>query len=231
MAMISAIILAAGRSERMGRPKPLVEIGARPMLARTLESVRRSRVDQVVLVLGHEAERVQKAIPHGGVAVVVNPEWEAGMSTSLRAGVRAVMPSAAAFLVVLGDTPFVSPKTIDILLKRWRGGGPRILIPTYLRVRGNPVLLSRSLTPELEALTGDVGARALFEGHAGDILEVPVEDAGVLLDIDAPEQVEAIQKGFKAGRPLPAIVAELVAQGLAQTPPPSPEPPPPGGTL
>lgn len=189
------------------------------MLARSLEAVRRSHVNQIILVLGHEAERVQKEAPHGGTTVVVNPDWEAGMSTSLRAGIRATNPSATAFLIVLGDEPFVSPKTIDALLKRPRSGGPRIHIPTYRGVRGNPVLLDRSLAPELEGLRGDVGARAIFEAHAGDILEVPVDDPGILFDVDAPEQVEALHKGIESGRPIPAIVADLVAQALAQTTP------------
>ncbi len=218
-AFVSAIVLAAGRSERMGRPKPLVDIAGRPMLARSLEAVRRSHVDQILLVLGHEAERVQKEAPHGGTTVVVNVDWEGGMSTSLRAGIRAANPSATAFLIVLGDEPFVSPKTIDALLKRPRSGGPRIHIPTYRGVRGNPVLLHRSLAPELEGLTGDVGARAIFEAHAGDILEVPVDDPGVLFDIDSPGQVEALQRGIDAGQPLPAIVADLVAQALTQKAP------------
>lgn len=215
MAAVSAIVLAAGRSSRMGRPKALLPIGGEPMIARTLAAVSRSHVDEVVLVLGHEAEAVRRALPPGGMTVVVNPEWEAGISASIRAGIRAAKPTTTAYLIVLGDVPFVSPATINGLLRRWEGGRPTTIhVPTYRGARGNPVLLARSLAAELEALTGDVGARAIFDRHVGDLREVPVDDAAILLDVDTPEDLAAIEEGFASGREPTAVVAGLVGERL-----------------
>ncbi len=209
--MISAIVLAAGRSTRMGRPKPIVRIGERPLLAHTLSSLRRSRAGQVVVVLGYEAELVRREVPLVGTTVVLNPDYETGMSTSIQTGIRAADPSADGFLIVLADQPFVSSTTIDSLLDRWTPTGPKILIPTYHGVRGNPVLLDQSLSSEVQTLSGDIGCRAIFDDHPDETVEVPVEDPGILFDLDTPELLEALQKELQKGRPLDTAVADLVS--------------------
>ena len=114
--MISAIVLAAGMSSRMGQPKPVLRIAGQPLLERVVATVRRSRVDEIVVVLGHEADRVRREVALDGATVVVNEAYAEGMSSSIRAGLRAVDPRAQGYVVVLGDQPFVSSSTLDALI-------------------------------------------------------------------------------------------------------------------
>ncbi|HLB67801.1 MAG TPA: NTP transferase domain-containing protein [Thermoplasmata archaeon] len=210
--MISAIVLAAGTSSRMGQPKVLVRIDGRPVLDRVLGALRASRVKQILVVLGPQASRVRREVPLDGATVVVNPHYAKGMSTSLRAGIASLDPRAEAFLVVLADQPFVSPTTMDALIARREESGAKILIPTFGGARGNPVLVDRSLSEEVEAISGDQGCRAIFGDHTDEILEVPVGDPGVLLDLDTPEQLKRIEQAIERGESPASWVAELVPQ-------------------
>jgi molybdenum cofactor cytidylyltransferase len=204
--MISAIVLAAGGSVRMGTPKPLVPINGRALLDYVLQAVRSSQVDDVVVVLGHEADRVRRAVSLDGARAIVNDAYGEGMSTSIRAGVRAADPESDAFLIVLGDQPFVASKTLDDLIAGRQKSRAKILIPTYQGHRGNPVLLDRSLSSEMQDITGDQGCRALFDRHLDGILEVPVDDPGILVDLDTLEQVSRAEEAVRAGRPIQTLV-------------------------
>jgi molybdenum cofactor cytidylyltransferase len=204
--MISAIVLAAGTSSRMGMPKPLVLLGGRPLLHHVLQTVRGSDVDDIVVVLGPNADQVRDAVALDRTRTVVNDAYEDGMSTSIRAGVRAAESKAEGLLIVLGDQPFVASKTLDELIARKDGSPAKILIPTYRGRRGNPVLLDGSLSREAESTTGDVGCRALFDRHAGEILEVPVDDPGILVDLDTPEQVALANEVLRSGRSIESMV-------------------------
>lgn len=184
---VAAIVLAAGMSRRMGSPKQLLRLGGRTLLQRVLENVRGSRVDEIVLVLGAAAEEIRKQVATGGVSVILNPDFQQGMGTSLRTGLAAVGPQAQAVLVVLADQPFVLPSTLDQLIAVHHSEKPQIVIPMYRGFRGNPVLLERSVFPELMHLAGDVGCRAIFGSHTSGILKVAVDDPGILLDIDSAE--------------------------------------------
>jgi len=210
--MISAIVLAAGTSSRMGEPKPLLRISGQPLLARTLESVQRSNVGHIIVVLGAEAGRIRREVVMAGATVVVNPDYAAGMSTSLRAGLRAAPPESRGYLIALGDQPFVLPSTIDVLIERHSVAGGKILVPTYHGRRGNPVLIDRSLAPELEAIRGDVGCRALFGPHSNDLVEVSVEDPGILLDIDTAEHLALVREAVERRDPLDSLIEKISAR-------------------
>src|SRR5206468_4302660 len=205
--MISAIVLAAGTSSRMGSPKPLLTLDGRPLLERVLETVRDAAVDDIVVVLGHEADRVRDGVSFDGAHVVVNPAYIEGMSTSLQAGVRAADPRSDGFLIVLGDQPFVQSATINTLIERRNGSQAKILIPTYGGARGNPVLLDRSLSEDVQSITGDQGCRAIFGHHTRGILEVPVDDPGILVDLDTPEQITRAEEVVRTGRSIEGLVA------------------------
>ncbi|TMA01069.1 MAG: hypothetical protein E6J97_03280, partial [Methanobacteriota archaeon] len=205
--MISAIVLAAGTSSRMGSPKPLLTLGGRPLLERVLETVRDAAVDDIVVVLGHEADRVRDGVSFDGTHTVVNPAYIEGMSTSLQAGVRAADPRSDGFLIVLGDQPFVQSATINTLIERRNGSQAKILIPTYGGARGNPVLLDRSLSEDVQSITGDQGCRAIFGHHTRGILEVPVDDPGILVDLDTPEQITRAEEVVRTGRSIESLVA------------------------
>ena len=116
------------------------------------------------------------------------------------AGIAQVSPEADAALVVLADQPFVQAGTIDRLIGVYREQNPQIVIPVYQGFRGNPVLLDRSVFPELLGLAGDIGCRAIFGSHTENIVKAPVDDIGVLLDIDTPGDFEKLQTGLRAGR-------------------------------
>jgi len=186
--VISAIVLAAGMSSRMGEPKALLPLGGEPMLARVLSTVRRSRAGETVVVLGFGADRVRKGVDLDTTTTVINPDFARGMSSSIRAALCAARPDAGGFLIVLGDQPFVSSATLDALIERHEASGAKILVPTVQGVRGNPVLVDRSLSGEMERIVGDIGCRAMFGRHGDDLVEVPVDDPGILVDIDTPEE-------------------------------------------
>jgi xanthine dehydrogenase accessory factor len=206
--MISALVLAAGTSSRMGEPKPLVRLEGEPILSRVLRSVAASRVGETVVVLGAEAPRVRSEVPFDHARVVENPAFREGMSTSLRAGVAALSPESEAFFVVLGDAPFVRASTLDALIAARGRTGAKIVLPTYEGVRGNPVLLDRSLTGEVDELTGDRGCRTLRQHHPDETVEVPVDDPGVVIDLDTPDDVRRANAALSRGESLAPLARE-----------------------
>ncbi len=172
---ISGIILAAGRSERLGRPKQLVLLGGEPVLRHVIRQALRSRLNEVIVVLGHEAERIAHAVGEMGQRTIINRDYAAGQSTSLRAGLNAIDSRASAVIVLLGDQPGVDPALIDRLIERFQATGARIVQPVYAGRPGNPVLFARSLLPELAAVTGDEGARSLIQRLRHEVALVPVD--------------------------------------------------------
>jgi molybdenum cofactor cytidylyltransferase len=201
---VAAIVLAAGMSRRMGTPKQLLLLAGETILELTLKNVRASNVNEVVLVLGHAAETVEKEISTERVKIVRNQDYQQGMGTSLRTGLAAVDDGASAALIVLADQPFVRPETINQLIACHQEANqeekPQIIIPAFNGFRGNPVLLDRSVFAELQSLTGDVGCRAIFGNHTENIRKLAVEDIGVLLDIDSQEEYEKFANA-EAGKP------------------------------
>jgi molybdenum cofactor cytidylyltransferase len=189
---VSAIVLAAGMSKRMGEPKQLLRAGENTLLETALKTVRQSHADEVILVLGFAAEEIQRSISAHDLKVVVNEGFQEGMGSSLRAGISAVDPQAQAAIIMLADQPFVLPATLDRLIERHRDARPQIVIPTYKGFRGNPVLLDRSVFREIASLKGDIGCRAIFGKHTEDIDKLPLDDPGILLDVDTREDLEKL---------------------------------------
>jgi molybdenum cofactor cytidylyltransferase len=189
---VSAIVLAAGMSRRMGMLKQLLVLDGQPLLACTLENVRKSQVDQIVVVLGFGVDEIKKHVSLDGVELVFNPEYEQGMGTSLRTGLARLNPSTRAALIVLADQPFVRHETLNELIEYHRTAEAKIVIPTFRGFRGNPVLLDRAIFPELRGLSGDVGCRAIFGSHTEGIRKLAVNDPGILLDIDSQEDFEKL---------------------------------------
>jgi molybdenum cofactor cytidylyltransferase len=191
---IGAIVLAAGKSTRMGEPKQLLRLEGKALLEHTLGNVRAARIDDVVLVLGFGAEAIRQQPAVEGVKIVVNEAYQRGMASSLSAGLAALEPHTNAAFIVLADQPFVRPATLDQLIEQYQRSGAQIVIPIYHGFRGNPVLLDRSVFPEVMALSGDIGCRAIFGDHLGGIVKVAVDDIGILLDIDSKEDLAKLQR-------------------------------------
>jgi len=199
IAQVSAVILAAGTSTRMGRAKQLLPLGGTTVLARTLDNVRSAGLVEMVLVLGASAESIRRQLPQAllqGVKIIVNHAYGQGMASSLREGLSAVDPQAAAALIILGDQPFLQPLTLRQIIDEYHASRAQIVIPLYQGKRGNPVLLDRSVFSEVMALEGDVGCRAIFSNHLEGISKVEVEDMGVLLDMDDPADYERLKRQF-----------------------------------
>ena len=206
---VGAIILAAGRSTRMGEAKQLLRLGENSVLGKTLENVRTAGVDEIVLVLGFSAETIRQQLPISvidGLKIVVNQDYEQGMASSLREGLSALDPQTDAALIVLADQPFVRPETLDQIIDRHRCSNAQIVIPLYKGFRGNPVLLDRSVFPEVMALDGDVGCRAIFGSHSEGIVKVEVNDVGILLDIDNKDDYERLRRFRQSAEDEPALI-------------------------
>jgi molybdenum cofactor cytidylyltransferase len=212
-----AVILAAGMSSRMGEAKQLLRLGENTLLGQVLENVRSSGVKDIVLVLGHEAEKIRERISTENLSVVINESYQQGMGTSLRAGLAALPPGVDAALIVLADQPFIRPKTLGLLMDQYRRSSAQIVIPTYKGFRGNPVLLDRSVFSEVMALTGDIGCRAIFGNHLEGIVKQPVEDIGILLDLDSKEDLE-IMRDFHTGSVSEKVLIETANRGGREIP-------------
>jgi molybdenum cofactor cytidylyltransferase len=188
--LIAAVVLAAGTSSRMGRPKQNLPLSGVPILEMTLRTFRRSKVGKVVVILGAHAEEVKKDVKFAGEEVVFNPRFSDGMSSSLRFGLDRLGTEVEAAIVALGDQPFVRSTTIDGIVAAYGKTGAKIVVPTYRGTRGNPVLFDRSVFPLIGRIRGDVGARSVVEQNAADVLELEVPDEGILVDIDTPSDLE-----------------------------------------
>lgn len=212
-----AVILAAGMSSRMGEAKQLLRLGENTVLGQVLENVRSSRAQDIVLVLGHEAEKIRERISTENLSLVINESYQQGMGTSLQAGLAALPPGVDAALIVLADQPFIRPKTLDILMDWYMRSSAQIVIPTYKGFRGNPVLLDRSVFAEVMALTGDIGCRAIFGNHLEGIIKQPVEDIGILLDLDTKGDFE-LMRDFRAGSVREKALMEAANRGGREIP-------------
>jgi molybdenum cofactor cytidylyltransferase len=191
---VSAVVLAAGSSTRMGSVKPLVRVGGQAMLQRVLTTLGASRVDETIVVLGYAAQLIRDTIRFDDASIAINDSYRQGMASSIQIGLASVRADAKAALIVLADQPFLKAATIDLLIAEYHSKKPEIIVPLYKGFRGNPVLLDRSVFSELAALRGDIGCRAIFGNHTRGILKVPVEDAGILVDLDTVADVEQFER-------------------------------------
>ncbi len=192
MKHIAGIVLAAGASSRMGQDKALLRWGDKTFLEHLLAALKASSVDPVRVVLGANAEEVQENTSFGAGEVVVNPDWQKGMLSSLIVGLDNLPADVEAAVVCLVDHPCVSSTLIRALRENFRAGGKLIAIPTYQGRRGHPVLFSATLFDELRAAPLEVGARHVVRRHADDILELPTEEEGVLLNTNDRAAYEKI---------------------------------------
>lgn len=202
LSRVAAIVLAAGGSSRMGQPKQLLPVHGRPMVRHVTEAVCASGLAQVVVVVGAHAEAVKDALDDLPVDIVTNPAWAEGMSISVRAGLRALRPDIQAVLMVLADQPALVPDLIQRLVSRYRATAAPIVLPYYQGQRGNPVLFDRELFPELMAVEGDRGGRALIARYAEQAERMEVDDPAVITDIDTRQDYERIWESGNDDRPL-----------------------------
>jgi len=192
---VAAIVLAAGRSTRMGAVnKMLAEIGGRPLVRIAAEQAVASHAKPVIVVTGHERERVEAALKGLPVRIVHNPDYAEGLGTSLKTGIAAVPEEADAAIVCLGDMPQVDAALINRLIGALDPErGALIVVPTIDGRRGNPVVWSRRFFHDLMSIQGDIGARHLIGSYAEAVVEMPVTGAAALTDVDTPESLSAVK--------------------------------------
>jgi molybdenum cofactor cytidylyltransferase len=192
---IAALVLAAGQSRRMGRVnKLLTEIEGRPMVVRVVDNVLASAARPVVVVTGHEADKVQAALDGRDVRFVDNPDYAEGLSESLRHGLEVIETEIDGVIVCLGDMPRVEAVHLDKLIAAFDPArGRSICVPTKNGKRGNPVLWGREFFAEMKQVAGDVGARHLIGEHAEALHEVAIDDDAIFVDVDTPEALTALR--------------------------------------
>ncbi|HEV8585427.1 MAG TPA: nucleotidyltransferase family protein [Methylomirabilota bacterium] len=183
--MIAAIVLAAGFARRMGRQKLLLDLGGKPVVRWSVEAVL-PHVADCVVVTGQDDAAVRAALEGLAVRFVVNPRPQDGQGSSIAAGAAALKPWTAAALVVLGDQPRTPASVVPALLAARTRGGKAIVAPSYRGTRGTPVLFGADVFPELRALAGDTGARAVLDARP-ERVETVALDVAMPADVDTPE--------------------------------------------
>jgi molybdenum cofactor cytidylyltransferase len=192
---VAAIVLAAGRSTRMGGPnKLLAEVAGRPLVRIAAEEALASRASPVIVVTGYQRELIEQALQGLAVRLVHNPDFSQGLGTSLSAGVAAVPPETDGAVVCLGDMPQVDAGLIDKLIAAFDPErGALVVVPTFEGKRGNPVLWSRRFFADLTAIEGDVGARHLIGRYGEAVVEVAAAGKAALVDVDTPEALTGVK--------------------------------------
>lgn len=183
--MISAILLAAGESKRMGELKQLMPFGQNTTIVeQAIDNLLSAAVNEVIVVVGYRAEEVIKSIVGKPVKIAINPNYRQGMSTSIIAGLNLVDGRAQAAMLTLGDQPLINSQTINRLLEEFHNHDRGIAIPTYQGRRGHPIIFAIKYKEKLLELKGDIGGRQIVKDHPDDILEVAVNAGGIITDID-----------------------------------------------
>jgi molybdenum cofactor cytidylyltransferase len=196
--MIAGMILAAGESRRIGRDKALLIYHGRSFLETIIDNLGAAGVEKITVVLGHHAETIRRAVNLAAVRVVVNHDYQRGQTSSLQLGLAAMAAdSPDAVILCLVDHPAVSAEVIAKLIERFESTRPSVLIPTYQGQRGHPVVISRTLFPELLALPPVEPANTIIRKYRGATQFVEVADSGILLDVDDPAAYERMVEGSK----------------------------------
>jgi len=191
--MISGIVLAAGSSQRMGTPKALLKIGEKTFLQHIVETLHSARIIDVVIVVGAEAEKIQKTIIWFDGKVVINNDWQKGQLSSIIAGLNALDLTKSEPEEIHGaiicpvDHPLLTQSLLVDLLQGYWLSKKRIIIPIHRGKRGHPIIFDRELFDDIRNAPIDIGARAVVRNHEQDIQEVDVNDEGVLINIDSPD--------------------------------------------
>ncbi|MDH3249399.1 MAG: nucleotidyltransferase family protein [Acidimicrobiia bacterium] len=186
----AALVLAAGSSSRLGRPKQLIDWGGKPLLDVVLDQVRTWPVDEIWVVLGACADDILEGCDFEGTSVVINDDYQEGLASSLRVGLDGLMRSSKVegALVVMGDQPTIDPEVVSELLRRFGRSAAKAVVPKYRYTWSNPVVVARSLWPRLMSLEGDSGAQKLLKAHPEWVEEVWLETLPPR-DIDTEEDI------------------------------------------
>jgi len=182
--MIWAMILGAGKSQRMGKPKLLLPFGEKTIIETVIDNLIRSKAENILAVLGSKWKKIEKKIKKSPLKMTVNPHFQRGMLSSVQWGFKALPENTQAVLIVLGDQPAVSTDIINKIIEAFQMTRKGIVLPVYKNNRGHPVLIDMKYRAEVETLSPDIGLRGLVYGHPEDVLEVKVDTPSILKDIN-----------------------------------------------
>ena len=188
--MISAIVPAAGLSSRMGQNKLLMPFGDKSLIEHAVDTLQASDLDEIVVVLGHEADQVRNRLERRRVNFVHNPDYREGLSTSVRTGMSAVAKGADAIMIYLADQPLIQPDEISRLIQAFaqaKRAGKSIVVPFFENRRGNPVILDASYRAMVLDIAGDVGCRRIIKRHPEQVFAVQMQTDHVVRDVDTLE--------------------------------------------
>ncbi len=200
--MLSAIILAAGMSTRMGQNKLLLKFKGKPLIAHAVDTLLASEVDEVVVVLGHQAEEVRNQLQGRRVRLVQNPDYREGLSTSVRIGVRAVSPQAEGIMIYLADQPLLQPADVNCLTRAFAQAkqvNKSIVVPLFHGQRGNPVILNASYRETILEVIGDVGCKSIIKRYPDKVFAVEMETDHVVRDVDNIDDYEEVVSSSSRG--------------------------------
>jgi len=184
--MISAMLLAAGESKRMGGPKLLLKWNKGTIIEKSVDTLLASKINELIVVLGYQAQAILRRLGSRRLKAIINHQYRMGMSSSIQRGLGQVSPKSKAILIALADQPFVETDLIDLLIDIYSQNPHGIVLPIFKRRRGHPVILNRGrYQEEMENLTGDIGCKPILDRHPEDILEVEVKTEGIIADIDS----------------------------------------------
>jgi molybdenum cofactor cytidylyltransferase len=197
MPRIAAVVLSAGESSRMGRPKALLPIEGETFIGRIVGSLKRTQVGKILVVLGHNAGPLAAAIRALPVEILINPNYQLGQLSSLQVAVRTLLPDpdCDGMLVHLVDHPYIDASLVDRMIRQFYESKKDIVVPRCRGKRGHPVLFSRQLFGELLDAPMDQGAKAVVNAHGDATLEIETDDEGITVDIDTPELYRQHVKG------------------------------------
>jgi molybdenum cofactor cytidylyltransferase len=195
--MITAVVLSAGESSRMGRPKALLPIGGQTFIERIVAALSDAGLEKIIVVLGHNAEALKRSIAPLPVTVLINQDYARGQLSSLQVAIRHLLAdeNCQAVLVHLVDHPYLDARLARLLMERFRDSGKPIVVPRFQGRRGHPVIFARALFQELLDAPLDQGAKAVVNAHRHETLEVDTTEEGITLDIDTPELYRQHVKG------------------------------------
>ena len=192
--MISAVLLAAGESRRMGKFKQLLPLGGKTFVECCVDNLLTSRVDDCIVVTGHREAEVRSAIGNRPVRFAHNPDYRDGMSSSIKRGINAISKEAHACLFALADQPQIGADIINRVIEAYKKDETLIVIPTYEGRNGHPVILDLKLRDEILAIDPDQGLRQVVHAHSSEIVHIEISTDAVLKDFDFPEDYEQILK-------------------------------------
>lgn len=174
----------------MGKTKQLLSFGDSTILEHVVENLLRSKIGELVLVLGHDSGRIKARFEGASIKLTLNPDYQQGISTSIICGVRAANPQSQAYLIALGDQPLIKSEVVDQLIAAYKSSGKGIIVPAFSGMAGHPVIFDLKYREDLLSLTGDRGGKSIVTAHPEDVFQVEVDTASVIYDIDKWEDYQ-----------------------------------------